>query len=72
MKDSNIADNPSSDMVEEEKMGGKYSDTDLFPADKLLSKMGDNLARAEALTNEEPLWTEKTAELERREEQDEK
>jgi len=63
----NIADNAPEDMVNENKMGGKYTEADLFPADRLISKMGDNMAKAEAQINETPLWTEKTAELERKE-----
>lgn len=68
---SNIAGNKPRDMVEESKMGMKYSDPDLFPADKLIQKMGSNMAQAEALTDENPLWTPKTAELEAREREDE-
>lgn len=64
-ENSNIANNPSSDMVEEEKMGIKYSDLDLFPADKIISKMGDNMAASEALIDDTPLPTEKTDELKR-------
>jgi hypothetical protein len=67
--DSNVADNPASDMVEEAKMGGKYHDSGLFPADRLIKKMGENMAIAEAGTDENPLWTEKTAELEKNEQQ---
>lgn len=62
--DSNIAGNKDSDMEDASKIGVKYTDTDLFPADRLISKMGDNMARAEAMNNDTPLWTEKTAEIE--------
>ena len=64
MNDSNIANNVGDDIEEEAEMGQKYRDTVLFPADRLIDKMSDNLARAEALVNDEPLRTEKTAELE--------
>lgn len=39
-------------------------------ANKLLNKTAQNMTIAEARTNEHPLWTEKTAELERRAERD--
>lgn len=63
----NIAGNVPEDLVLESQMGGKYADVDLFPADRLISKMGNNMAKDEAQINETPLWTEKTAELERKE-----
>ena len=63
-KDSNIAGNEPADLADESKMGRKYADTVLFPADKLLSKLGHNLAKAEALDEDRPLRTEKTVKLE--------
>jgi hypothetical protein len=63
---SNIAENNPKDMVSENKMGGKYADPVLFPADQLISKMGRNLEKAELLTHEHPLWTKKTAELQKK------
>ena len=70
---SNIADNPPKDMVDESRMGIKYQDADLFPADRLISQMGKNMAIAESRVDDKPLWTEKTAELEAKEqENDEK
>jgi len=60
----NPNNNLTGDVGDESKVGPKYTDPDLFPTDKLISKMGDNMARSEALVNEKPLWTEKTAELE--------
>lgn len=65
----NVAGNEKEDMTPENQMGIKYSDIDLFPADKLINKMGENMAIAEAMVNENPLWTPKTAELEKREEE---
>lgn len=66
---SNIADNPPEDLADEDKMGFKYQDEDLFPADRLISKMGKNMAIAESRVDDKPLWTEKTAELEAREQE---
>lgn len=63
----NMADNLSNDMASESQMGAKYFDPGLFPADKLISKMGENMAISEAMVNENPLWTPKTAELEEKE-----
>lgn len=62
---SNVANNKPNDMVEDSKMGLKYANPILFPADSLISKMGDNMAKSEALTNERPMWTAKTDELAR-------
>ncbi len=48
----------------------KYNDPNnpsLFPANNLVRKTADNLAQAEAMVDEKPLRTEKTAELERKE-----
>ncbi|MFA5409244.1 MAG: hypothetical protein WC343_10790 [Bacilli bacterium] len=64
--DSNIVENDPKNIASKSKTGVKYQDPELFSADKLISKMGDNMARAEASVNEQPLWTEKTAELEDR------
>jgi hypothetical protein len=61
--ESNIANNKPEDMVEDYKMGGKYTDPNLFAADRLISKMADNLAVSEALTDERPLITENTDRL---------
>jgi hypothetical protein len=60
---SNIADNPPKDMVDESKMGIKYQDVDLFPADRIISQMSKNMAIAESRVDDKPLWTEKTAEI---------
>jgi hypothetical protein len=42
----------------------------LFPYNNLVRQTADNMAIAEALVDEKPLRTEKTAELERREAED--
>jgi hypothetical protein len=44
----------------------------LFAANNIHRKMADNLATAEALTDEKPLRTEMTAELERKEIEEDK
>lgn len=44
----------------------------LFAANNILRKTADNLAKAEAMIDEKPMRTEKTAELERKEEERDK
>lgn len=52
------------------QIGVDNNEPSIFPANNLLKKTADNLMRAELLTNENPLRTEKTSELERRENED--
>ena len=47
------------------------SDQSMFAASNLVRKTSDNLTKSEASADEKPLWTEKTDELEEREEADE-
>jgi hypothetical protein len=64
--DGSVKNNGSID-----KGDNQYDDpiTELTAA-KLIDKTSDNLALAEARTDEHPLWTPKTAELEQRENED--
>lgn len=45
---------------------GNNNESSLFASGNLFKKTVSNLEEAEALDKEEPLWTEKTAELEER------
>lgn len=65
-------DNLNDDKTIEPEIARKYEDRETISArHTILRKTQDNMARAEAAMDETPLWTEKTAELERREKEDE-
>lgn len=75
--DTNLADLDTSrlDNIEVDVNTGDIGTGDddepgLFAANNLLKKTSANLSRAEAMVNENPLRTEKTAEIERRETED--
>ncbi len=63
---------PNNNKIIDPNITKKYEDRDtLFSRAAILKKTEDNMAKAEALTDEQPLRTEKTAELERREREEE-
>ena len=55
MDDNNIAQASFGNQA-----NGNYEDPNLWPADRLKAKMGDNMAAAEAQLDEKPLRTENT------------
>jgi hypothetical protein len=69
--DGSVKNNGSIDKGDNDREDNHYDDpiTELTAA-KLIDKTSDNLALAEARTDEHPLWTPKTAELEQRENED--
>ncbi len=56
----NMTDNNTTQTSLGNQANGNYEDPDLWPADRLKAKMGENMATAEALTDENPLRTENT------------
>jgi hypothetical protein len=68
--ETNNAQTNQEDLIDERNLGSREANPVLFGSDRLVDKMSDNMARAEADIDETPLRTENTYDEEKDDDSD--